>query len=85
MLASATPTTDWLPGLLHGEPLQQRRAMAKAITLLESTRPDHLEQADAWEVEEDEAVEVVEVQALSRQGIQSADDQKLHSVLLQRS
>ena len=47
MLATATPTTDWLPGLLHGEPLQQRRAMAKAITLLESTRPDHREQADA--------------------------------------
>ena len=47
MLATAKPTTDWLPGLLHGEPLQQRRAMAKAITLLESTRPDHREQADA--------------------------------------
>jgi LAO/AO transport system kinase len=47
MSASATPTTDWLPGLLHGAPLQQRRAMAKAITLLESTRPDHRVQADA--------------------------------------
>ncbi len=47
MSASATPTTDWLPGLLYGAPLQQRRAMAKAITLLESTRPDHRVQADA--------------------------------------
>lgn len=32
--------------LLHGTPAQQRRAMAKAITLLESTRADHRAQAD---------------------------------------
>ena len=35
-----------LPGLLHGTAPVQRRAMAKAITLLESTRPDHRAQAD---------------------------------------
>ena len=35
-----------LEGLLQGSPVQQRRAMAKAITLLESTRPDHRTQAD---------------------------------------
>ncbi|NMM84719.1 ATPase/protein kinase [Rhodococcus sp. SRB_17] len=33
--------------LLHGSPVQQRRAMAKAITLLESTRADHRAQGDA--------------------------------------
>lgn len=33
--------------ILHGPPLQRRRAMAKAITLLESTRADHRAQADA--------------------------------------
>ena len=33
--------------ILHGTPLQRRRAMAKAITLLESTRADHRAQADA--------------------------------------
>ena len=32
--------------LLHGNPVQQRRAMAKAITLLESTRTDHRAQGD---------------------------------------
>jgi LAO/AO transport system kinase len=36
-----------LDQILHGNPAQQRRAMAKAITLLESTRPDHRVQADA--------------------------------------
>ena len=36
-----------LEGLLHGTPPVQRRAMAKAITLLESTRVDHRAQADA--------------------------------------
>lgn len=36
-----------LHGLLHGSALVQRRAMAKAITLLESTRADHRAQADA--------------------------------------
>jgi LAO/AO transport system kinase len=32
--------------ILHGESLAQRRAIAKAITLLESTRADHRAQAD---------------------------------------
>jgi len=36
-----------LNGLLHGDAPLQRRAMAKAITLLESTRADHRTQADA--------------------------------------
>ena len=35
-----------LDGLLHGNAAGQRRAMAKAITLLESTRADHRAQAD---------------------------------------
>jgi len=35
-----------LQGLLHGDSALQRRAMAKAITLLESTRADHRAQAD---------------------------------------
>ena len=35
-----------LDPLLHGTPVAQRRAIAKAITLLESTRADHLAQAD---------------------------------------
>jgi LAO/AO transport system kinase len=34
-------------GILRGEPLRRRRAIAKAITLLESTRPDHRSRADA--------------------------------------
>jgi len=34
-------------GIVGGTPAVQRRAMAKAITLLESTRPDHRQQADA--------------------------------------
>ncbi len=43
--------TDMVPeqlfqGLLHGTAPVQRRAMAKAITLLESTRADHRAQAD---------------------------------------
>ena len=33
--------------VLHGTPAVQRRAMAKAITLLESTRTDHRAQGDA--------------------------------------
>ncbi|MEY4751244.1 MAG: hypothetical protein RIQ60_3458 [Pseudomonadota bacterium] len=33
--------------VLRGHAAAQRRAMAKAITLLESTRPDHRERADA--------------------------------------
>jgi LAO/AO transport system kinase len=36
-----------LNGLLHGDAAVQRRAMAKAITLLESTRSDHRVHADA--------------------------------------
>jgi LAO/AO transport system kinase len=36
-----------LDGLLHGNAAVQRRAMAKAITLLESTRADHRVMADA--------------------------------------
>ena len=36
-----------LEPLLHGAPMPRRRAMAKAITLLESTRADHRAQADA--------------------------------------
>ena len=39
-------TIDLLQGLLHGDAVVQRRAMAKAITLLESTRTDHRAQAD---------------------------------------
>ena len=35
-----------LEGILSGAPAVQRRAMAKAITLLESTRADHRAQAD---------------------------------------
>ena len=35
-----------LDGILHGTAPVQRRAMAKAITLLESTRPDHRALAD---------------------------------------
>ena len=35
-----------LPGIIEGNPVVQRRAMAKAITLLESTRADHRVQAD---------------------------------------
>jgi len=38
---------ELLEGILHGTPAAQRRAMAKAITLLESTRADHRAQADA--------------------------------------
>jgi LAO/AO transport system kinase len=33
--------------VLGGEPAARRRAIAKAITLLESTRPDHRQRADA--------------------------------------
>jgi LAO/AO transport system kinase len=37
---------DWLQGVVHGDAPVRRRAMAKAITLLESTRADHRAQAD---------------------------------------
>ena len=36
-----------LDGIVHGGGAAQRRAMAKAITLLESTRADHRAQGDA--------------------------------------
>ena len=39
-------THPLLEPLLHGTPMAQRRAMAKAITLLESTRADHRTQGD---------------------------------------
>ena len=39
-------TTQRLDALLHGAASAQRRAIAKAITLLESTRADHRAQAD---------------------------------------
>jgi len=35
-----------IDAILHGSPLAQRRAIAKAITLLESTRADHRAQGD---------------------------------------
>ncbi len=38
--------TPLLDHIVSGNPAQQRRAMAKAITLLESTRTDHRAQAD---------------------------------------
>jgi LAO/AO transport system kinase len=43
----AADNTSLLADLRGVEPMPQRRAMAKAITLLESTRADHRAQADA--------------------------------------
>ncbi len=43
MIASAQKLEQ---AVLHGEATAQRRAIAKAITLLESTRADHRDQAD---------------------------------------
>jgi len=40
------PDSAMLDALLQGDAAQQRRSIAKAITLLESTRPDHRAQAD---------------------------------------
>ncbi len=37
---------ELLEGVLHGNAVQQRRAIAKSITLLESTRADHRTQGD---------------------------------------
>ena len=37
---------ELISSILHGNPALQRRAIAKAITLLESTRADHRAQAD---------------------------------------
>ncbi|MDB5867681.1 MAG: transport system ATPase [Polaromonas sp.] len=44
--SSAGASAGWLPGILGNDLQVQRRAIAKAITLLESTRPDHRKQAD---------------------------------------
>jgi len=41
-----TPTPSLADQVLHGTAAQQRRAIAKSITLLESTRTDHRAQAD---------------------------------------
>lgn len=41
------PARQWFDGIRHGTQPVQRRAMAKAITLLESTRADHRAQGDA--------------------------------------
>jgi LAO/AO transport system kinase len=50
MIASSgsqgAPWSRLQEAILQGTPLQQRRAIAKAITLLESTRADHRAQAD---------------------------------------
>src|SRR5260370_34455494 len=43
--AAVTPE-QMQDGILNGNPAVQRRAMAKAITLLESTRADHRAAAD---------------------------------------
>ena len=37
---------DLLQGIVHGDAMHRRRAIAKAITLLESTRADHRAQGD---------------------------------------
>lgn len=44
---SVLRTSQLVADVLHGSPPQKRRAVAKAITLLESTRPDHRREADA--------------------------------------
>ncbi len=45
-LRQAQPERGYLASVLSHHPAQQRRAIAKAITLLESTRADHRAQAD---------------------------------------
>jgi LAO/AO transport system kinase len=40
------PLAELSAAVLHGGPMRQRRAIAQAITLLESTRADHRAQAD---------------------------------------
>ena len=45
-MTQAVSNSTLLERLLHGDAAVQRRAMAKAITLLESTRADHRSQAD---------------------------------------
>jgi LAO/AO transport system kinase len=44
--ASVKQGIPFLDGILQGTPAQQRRAIAKAITLLESTRADHRAEGD---------------------------------------
>jgi len=44
--APKTGATQWLRAIVEDAGLAQRRAMAKAITLLESTRADHRAQGD---------------------------------------
>jgi LAO/AO transport system kinase len=41
------PVEGLVQAVLQRDPVQQRRGMAKAITLIESTRPDHRDEADA--------------------------------------
>ena len=42
-----SPNTSLATDITQGSPERQRRALAKAITLMESTRSDHRQQADA--------------------------------------
>ena len=49
-MLAMTESTGFLDGIVRGTPVVQRRAMAKAITLLESTRADHRLQADALQI-----------------------------------
>ena len=44
----ASEESDLIGRILHAETIVQRRAIAKAITLLESTRPDHRAQGDEF-------------------------------------
>ena len=46
-MSLAVPSVRLLESIVAGAPPTQRRAIAKAITLLESTRADHRAQADA--------------------------------------
>jgi LAO/AO transport system kinase len=46
MKADSVTGSDLLDGIMHGYAAIQRRAIAKTITLLESTRADHRAQAD---------------------------------------
>jgi len=46
-LSLAVTPQGLFDGIVHGQGMAQRRAMAKAITLLESTRADHRAQGDA--------------------------------------
>ena len=65
-----------LDSIRGGNADQQRRAIAKAITLLESTRADHRSQADAllnqlsrqWEHEFESLCQLLAVKEASHQG-----------------